>query len=163
MINKLCIIGGTSLLESSFFKDYRLITAKTAYGEVTLFNRDNVYFIQRHLGNLPPHQINYRGYIQAAADLGVKNIIGIYSVGSLKKKIRPEKILIPHDFISPFTISTFFDGKIIHIKPCFSKNLINLISRACKKTRVSFYNRGVYLQTFGPRLETPAEIKMFSR
>lgn len=162
-MNNLCIIGGTSLQKSSLFKDYRQIAVKTDYGQITLFNKNNYYFIQRHLGDVPPHQINYRGYIQAATDLGVKNIIGVYSVGSLKKKIKPGKVLIPHDFISPFNISTFFDGKIIHIKPCFSKKLRNLINAVCKKTNTLFCGQGVYLQTFGPRLETPAEIKLFSK
>lgn len=163
MSEKTCIIAGTSLLESELFSAFDKISANNSYGKVNLYKQGDVFYIQRHEGNTPPHQINYRSYTQALADAGIKKIISISSVGSLKKSIKSPSLLLPYDFISPWQIPTFYDNEIKHITPAFSEDVRKLLAGVAEKLNISVYDKGVYLQAKGPRLETKAEIRMFAR
>ncbi|TSC53384.1 MAG: 5'-methylthioadenosine phosphorylase [Parcubacteria group bacterium LiPW_39] len=163
MKQKICIIGGTSLMESKIFAGWAKIAVKNKYGRVNIYQKGSVIFVQRHEGNVPPHKINYRAYIQALADRGVKKIISVNSVGSLKKSIKVPGLLLPHDFISPWHIPTFFNNEIKHVRPQFSERLRNVIIKCCRRLKTPIYERGIYWQAIGPRFETPAEIKMLAR
>jgi len=163
MTKKICIIGGTSLLDSDILNGFKKITAKNKYGRINLFQKENIFFIQRHDGGTPPHRINYKAYIQFLFESGVKNIISINSVGSLKKKFKPGNLIVPHDFISPWNIPTFFDDEVKHVLVDFNKDLRQLLYKGVKKVDANVYNRGVYMQAIGPRWETSAEIRMFAK
>ncbi len=85
MKEKTAIIGGTGFLESPLMEKASKETVETRYGRVTIFNAGRFWFVQRHYGNVPPHAINYRGYIEALAGKGVKKIISVTSVGLSKE------------------------------------------------------------------------------
>lgn len=163
MKQKICLIGGSGLMSSDLFNDFKPVKIKNKYGRAVIFRQDNVFFIQRHLGNLPPHRINFKAYFKALADLSVKQIISFNSVGSLKKGIKMPSFLIPHDCICLSGNQTFFDDEIIPTAPVFSKKLREFLMEIVAMAKVPTYKKGVYLQTVGPRFETAAEIKMFSR
>lgn len=163
MNQKLCLIGGSSLMSSQIFKDFKPIKIKNKYGRTVIFRRGDIFFIERHLGDLPPHQINFKAYFKALADLGVKKIISFNSVGSLKKNIKVPSLLIPSDFICLSGNQTLFDNKIVHTTPIFLEELRASLIKACNQINLPIYKKGVYLQTSGPRFETAAEIKMFSK
>jgi len=120
------------------------------------------FFLPRHGpdGKVPPHRINHRAHLFALKDLGVKAIIGVNSTGSLRKDLPPGKIVIPHDFLSPWSILSFFDGEAFHVTPSLDEGLREKLIEAAEKARVDFAREGVYVQTLGPRLETKAEIAM---
>ncbi|MFA6306177.1 MAG: MTAP family purine nucleoside phosphorylase, partial [Candidatus Gracilibacteria bacterium] len=160
---KICFIGGTSLLNSEIFSGFKKISVKNKFGKVSLYRHKDIFFIQRHEGGLPPHALNYKGYIQAISDLGVQRIISLNSSGALKRSLRVPSIMIPDDFIGFWNIPTFFDSEIFHITPKFSENIRRDIIRTAKELKISVRARGVYFQTTGPRLETPAEIRMMSK
>jgi 5'-methylthioadenosine phosphorylase len=71
-------------------------------------------------------------------------------------------LLIPHDFISPWNIPTFFHHEIRHTTPRLIKKLSLYPRKITKSLKINIKMGGVYLQSIGPRLETPAEIRMFS-
>jgi 5'-methylthioadenosine phosphorylase len=149
------------------------IIIETIYGNVKIFFKkiegNEFFFINRHgeNKNIPPHNINYRANIQALKLCNIKNIISIFAVGSLKKNIEIGDFVIPDDFID-FTKNrclTYFEDNRIHLDmnypfcPSIRKYLIeNCIINEENK----IHKRGIYLATEGPRLETPAEIKLFS-
>src|SRR3989344_6270511 len=99
MREKICLIGGAGLRSSGMFKDFKPVEAKNKYGRAVIFRRGDVCFIERHLLNLPPRQINFKAYFKALADLGVKKIISFNSVGAFKKNIKIPGLMAPHDFI----------------------------------------------------------------
>jgi len=162
MNNKICIIGGTSLLGSKIFKNYEIISVNNNYGQAKLYRNNNIFFIQRHLGDIPPHAINYKSYIQVLFDLKIKKIISINSVGSLKESISPSSFLVPDDFIGLWNIPSLYNNSIHHSIPIFSNELKNIIISAAKKAGVPVRKKGVYFQSTGPRLETPAEVKFMA-
>jgi 5'-methylthioadenosine phosphorylase len=85
----------------------------------------------------------------------------------MNKNIQPGDFVIPHDFID-FTKTrelTFFDNKRVHVDLTnpFCSSLRKSLIKSCKKVRgANNFEKGVYLTTEGPRLETAAEIDFFS-
>ena len=122
-------------------------------------------FIRRHgpEHTIPPHKINHRANIYALKSIGVEHVISIGSVGSLKEGIKPPAIVIPEDYISPFRVDTFYDEKVEHITPEMDDVLRNSLRESALSLGMDVHFGGVYLQTLGPRLETKAEIRMYSR
>jgi len=159
----LCLIGGTGLMQSDLFKDFKPVKVKNKYGRAIIFRQGDIFFIQRHYGNLPPHQINFRAYFQALANLNVKKIISFNSAGALKKSLKINSLMVPHDFICLNAGPTFFDERIVHTTPLISENLREFLIKICRQAKAPVYGQGVYLQTAGSRFETAAEVKMFSR
>jgi len=165
------IISGHKIPD--LIKDSEKIMVETPFGDILVeafeLGEHEIFFINRHgeKSNLPPHKVNYLANIQAFASSHVECILSIGTVGSMKKNIQPGYFVVPHDFID-FTKSrqqTFFDNKRVHIdmsKP-FCPSLRESLIKNCKKTKgVNIHEKGVYLATEGPRLETASEIKFFS-
>lgn len=123
-----------------------------------------VVFLSRHgLGHrIPPHRLNHRANLWALKELGATAILATASTGSLKKVIHPGSFVVPHDFVAFWTIPTFHDDEVVHATPVLDPGLRDALVSAGKDTKASIRGRGVYVQTSGPRLETPAEIRHFA-
>jgi 5'-methylthioadenosine phosphorylase len=165
------IICGSELNELT--KNSEKISIETKYGDVIVknkkLNNNEIFFINRHgeNNNIPPHKINYRGNILALKSCNIKNIISIFTVGSMKKNIKKGDLLIPDDFID-FTksrIQTYYENERVHIDMSypFCHSLRKLLIESCKiSNNIKIHNKGIYFTTEGPRLETASEIKFFS-
>jgi 5'-methylthioadenosine phosphorylase len=85
----------------------------------------------------------------------------------MKKSIRTGDFLIPDDFID-FTksrILTFYKNDRIHMDMSypFCQSLRKLLINSSKiADNIKIHDKGVYLTTEGPRLETVSEINFFS-
>ena len=140
-MNKYAIIGGSGL------KDYQ---------------NKNIFFLQRHGENVPPHKINHKRNISLLKDKNITHVIGVCSVGSLKSSIVPGDIILPHDYINLNNIITFYDETAEHIVPEINKELREKIISTANSINLKILDKGIYIQTMGPRFETEAEINMFS-
>ena len=169
---KIGILCGHSM--PKLMKKPEKIRVDTPYGDIIIslstVGNHEVYFIQRHgeLGNLPPHRVNHLGNIQALAASHVTNVFSIGTVGSMKKTLRPGDLILPHDFID-ITKSrpmTFFNDRRVHMDMTepFCPSLRELLIVSGRKNKdANFHEKGVYLVTEGPRLETAAEITLYSQ
>lgn len=157
------IIGGTIFFKNKLIEGLEKKTVKTNYGNVDVFVKDKIIFIPRHgiNNNIPPHKVNHKANISAFKELGIKNIIGAGSSGSLKKEIKLPSVAVPCDYINIYDISTFYDDKIVHITPGLSEELRKKIIKSAQNLNFNIIDKGIYIQAKGPRLETRAEIKMF--
>jgi 5'-methylthioadenosine phosphorylase len=166
---KIGVISGHRLLLGEKMEE---VILETPYGNTKveryiLKDRD-ILFINRHgeKSNLPPHRINYLANIQAFASANVEYILGIGTVGSMKEKIKPGDFVIPHDFMdcTKSRRLSFFNHKRVHIDMTnpFCPTLRELLKESCNKIGNTFHDKGVYLVTEGPRLETASEIRFFS-
>ena len=160
---RLGIIGGTNLFgtKTEFLEAANEREVDTKYGTVYLISAAaDVVFIPRHgkTRNIPPHRMNYKAYLAAFRDLGVENIIGVTSVGSLKRDIKPQSLVVPHDYISLCSIPTFYDDELVHVTSGLDEQLRTAIIEVATDFDAAVITRGVYFQTPGPRLETRAEI-----
>ncbi|MFZ2070885.1 MAG: MTAP family purine nucleoside phosphorylase [Halobacteriota archaeon] len=158
---RLGIIGGTSLFGTRLLEGAQAKEVKTIYGSVYLLVTAACVFIPRHgkATNIPPHRINYRANIMAFKELGIEEVIGATSAGSLKRDIKPRSLVVPHDYINLCSIPTFYEHKLVHITPSLDEGLRTAIITVAKEVvRDRLVKQGVYFQTQGPRLETRAEI-----
>lgn len=151
---------------SDLFQNSAVKKMKNEYGDAAVFITDKTAMVLRH-GNDPqkhilPHLINYRANVKALKDIGVKEIVGINSTGSLKKNLRPGIIVIPDDFITLTATPTLFKNKSVHITPSLNEGVREKLIKAALKKKLKVIKKGTYWQTQGPRLETKAEIRMMT-
>jgi len=143
------------------------IDIATPYGNVgaissRISGRDAV-FIPRHgdKHHLPPHRINYRAIISAAAATGAERVIAINTVGSMISP--PGSFVIPNDIIE-FTKSrtpTFYEDRAVHVDMSepYCPEIRNVLIESCRAEGHEPYE-GVYVCTEGPHFETRAQIRM---
>lgn len=160
------IIGGTGIYE---FGD-SILNLETPYGDVSLWysqnNKQEIFFLPRHEKEhcVPPHKVNYMGNIHALRSCRVERIIALSTVGSMRKEMKVGDIFIPLDFIDYTKRNiTFFENEAVHVDMSqpFCPEVRNILMAIAKK--YAKVHEGTYVVTEGPRLETKAEIHMFSK
>jgi len=161
------VLSGTIMMEKSRrIQESRKKPVRNQFGEALAMISDEIVFILRH-GYDPaeyvlPHRVNYRANLQAMKDLGVTEVIGVNSTGSLKKDLPPGMIVIPDDFITLTSTPTIHQNKAVHITPSLHEGVRKKLIAAAKTAEIPMIDKGVYWQVTGPRLETRAEIRMMS-
>jgi purine nucleoside phosphorylase len=159
------IAGGNFAPEGMEITEQRVM--ETPYGApsdsftIGRLGKREIAFLARHgAQGIPPHRINHRANIYALKKLEVTEVIGVNSVGSLREEIPPGWIVIPHDYLSPWAMPSFYEDRVVHITPALDAGLRERLIRAAQGSGAAFVPEGIYVQTIGPRLETVAEIAM---
>lgn len=164
------IIGGTGVYDPGLLKNAVQKKIGTPYGApsdlITIgdYNGIRIAFLPRHGSNhyLPPHKVPYRANIWALKQLGVKRIIAPCAVGSLRKEIPPQYLMITDQFVD-FTKNrdySFYDGgQVCHISVAnpFCQELRNLAIEKAKKLNIKCFDKGTLVCIQGPRYSTKAE------
>jgi 5'-methylthioadenosine phosphorylase len=162
------IISGTVLLQGKgIFAGLREKTVETEFGRSTVFCSADIVFIARH-GTDPhrhilPHLINHEANLAALKELGVREILGVHSTGTLKRRLKPGMLVVPDDYILPGTGPTVVREKATHIIPVLSTKVRRKWLEAARDSALSCVDGAIYWQTVGPRFETRAEIAMISQ
>ena len=126
------------------------------------------YFLPRHGAGhgIPPHASNYRAKVQALAERGVTDVVGLGAVGGIAADCGPLRLCVPDQLID-YTwgrLSTFYDGAdgdVVHVDftapltPSLRARLLTAGAGSGLDVRAG----GTYGVTQGPRLETAAEIR----
>ena len=172
------VIGGTGLnkIEELIIEKQEVI--ETPYGATSgllsfgSLEKKKFIFLARHGGehNIPPHLINYQANIWALNSVGVKNLIGINTVGSINVEFMPGDFVFPNQVID-YTSSrknTFFDGDINPVKHIDFTNPFDKILREkfiyiANFLKFKNHSHSTYACVEGPRLETFAEINRYEK
>ena len=165
------IIGGTGLyrMEALQVKESREVS--TPFGPPSspivlgVLRGREVAFLARHglHHDLLPGEINYRANIWALKSVGVRTVIGVSAVGSLREEVRPGDISIPTqylDFTKGQRAATFFGkGMVAHISTAqpVCGTTAALIARVARSLGISVHENKTYVCVEGPRLGTRAE------
>lgn len=94
---------------------------------------------------------------------GVTHIAAFGSVGSLRETLMPGSILVPSDFFAPFRVVTFHEEEQRFIVPGFQEEWRKSVIRFLVKAELHPIEQGVYVETLGPRFETPAEVRFLAQ
>jgi 5'-methylthioadenosine phosphorylase len=170
---KIGIIGGAGIYK--LFSNTTEKDVKTPYGppsekvSIGVLSEKNVAFIPRYgkKHSIPPHNINHRANIYALRSLGVENIISIASVSIINTNIKIGDFIIIDDFLDftgePHTFYDVFKKEPVHVDMTypFSVTLRSFLIEICKEKNYTFHERGIYVNTIGPRLGTPAEVRAY--
>ncbi|TLZ57974.1 MAG: MTAP family purine nucleoside phosphorylase [Methanobacteriota archaeon] len=163
------IIGGSALGDAFELEEEQARFLVTPHGapsdppRVGMHAGVQVAFLPRHGKDhrIPPHKLNHRANLWALKEIGATYVIGTSSTGSLKKTIRPGSFVVPDDFVGFWDIPTYYDDRVVHSTPSLDPSVRAALSEAAKDAKAVVRDRGVYVQTTGPRLETRAEIAFF--
>jgi 5'-methylthioadenosine phosphorylase len=108
-----------------------------------------------------PHRIDHVANLRALADAGCDRILAIGSVGGLKPELGPGTFISPDDFIAlDAEPVTALEGLEAHRVPGFDPEWRGAVLDAVASAVPEIRDGGVYWQTRGPRLETPAEVRL---
>jgi len=164
------IIGGSGLYTMAGLQGAREVRIRTPFGDpsdalvVGHLEGQPVAFLARHgRGHrILPSEINFRANIYAMKILGVKRIISVSAVGSLKEDLKPLDFLIPDQFYdrTRLRVATFFGGGVVaHVSfdhpTC--PQLSGVLGDACNRAKVKVHRGGTYVCIEGPQFSTLAE------
>lgn len=167
------VIGGSGLYQMQALTHTQEHDIDTPYGKPSglivtgkVAGRQ-VAFLPRHgKGHrLIPTEIPYRANIYALKSLGVRYLISVSAVGSLRDEIRPLDIVLPDQFIdlTKQRVSTFFgDGAVAHVsmaQPVCS-TLSDILAQSILSLNLadtSLHKGGAYVCIEGPAFSSLSE------
>ncbi len=165
------IVGGSGLYEMEGFEEISEQSIKTPFGDPSdklvsgrIAGR-RVCFLPRHgVGHrLMPHEINHRANIWALRSLGVRWVISVTAVGSLREELAPREIVVPDQLIDRTGTAgkhTFFgNGIAAHIgfADPYCSELREILLTAARSLAPKVHDGGAYLCMNGPAFSTRAE------
>lgn len=135
------------------------IEAETRSGPVALLDAGSHLVLQRHGldGYTPPHRIDHVAHLEALASLGCDRVLAVSSVGSLRPDLGVGATLCPDDFIALHLGLTAAGDEHGHLVAAFDPAWRESVMAAWGEPTV---DGGTYWQAIGPRLETPAEVRL---
>ncbi|MCC6368224.1 MAG: S-methyl-5'-thioadenosine phosphorylase [Bryobacterales bacterium] len=168
------IIGGSGLYAMPGFEAHEEVNIETPWGNpsdayiVGSLSGKKVAFLARHgRGHrISPSELNFRANIYGFKKLGVKYIISLSAVGSLKEEHKPLQFVLPDQFFDRTRgrVSTFFgEGCVAHISFAdpICEDLAAIVLDACKESGVDAKKGGAYLCMEGPAFSTKAESNVY--
>lgn len=168
------IIGGSGLYEIEGFTDVEEVAVETPFGPpsdslmVGTLDGKKVAFLPRHgRGHrILPHELNFRANVFAMKSLGVKWILSVSAVGSLKEEYEPLHMVVPDQFVDRTRVrhSTFFGrGLVAHVAFAhpFCPHLSRVMAEACRATGATVHEGGTYICIEGPLFSTRAESELY--
>ena len=154
------IIAGTGLPDA--IDSGQRVDVDTPWGAVEVAHRRerdiDLFFVQRHgRARLAPHRIVHRANVEALARCGVDAVFAMNAVGALDPALPAPSLFVPDDLIDLRKTTETFHDRAVHVDMThpYCPTLRTLLADHAA-TRES----GVYVAVEGPRLETPAEIRM---
>ncbi|RMH59289.1 MAG: S-methyl-5'-thioadenosine phosphorylase [Zetaproteobacteria bacterium] len=174
--SRIGIIGGSGLYDLDGLDVCDELAIETPFGDpsdklvLARYGDVEVVFLPRHgRGHrIPPHRINYRANIYAMKVAGVREIVSISAVGSLREEIAPGDFVIVDQFVdrTQARAATFFDGPIVaHVSMAdpVCRRLRHRLIRACEEVEIPLHTKGTYLVMQGPQFSSRAESELYRR
>jgi len=168
------VIGGSGLYEMEGIENITRHRISTPFGDPSdeiiegILSGKRVCFLPRHgTGHrLLAHEINHRANIWALRSLGVRWLVSVTAVGSLREEIPPRMLVVPDQLVDRtgrFADSTFFGGGIaahVGFAEPYSAGMRRLLWQAATGLTTNARDGGTYLCMNGPAFSTRAEAKM---
>jgi len=167
----LAVLGGTGFYEMEGMSDVEEHQIATPFGDpsdsifVGTFEGRRVAFLARHgRGHrLLPGELPQRANFWALKTLGVRRVVGVSAVGSLRPYYEPGHMVIPDQLMDRTRHDrgeTFFgNGIVAHVSfgEPFSAELRDMLIEATRRTGVAAHYEGTYVAIEGPAFGTRAE------
>jgi 5'-methylthioadenosine phosphorylase len=165
------VIGGSGLYAMEGLEEVERVELTTPFGAPsdtyilgTIAGR-RVAFLPRHgVGHrLMPSEVPSQANIYGFKQLGVRWLISVSAVGSLREEYAPGHVVIPDqlfDRTKGIRAPTFFgDGLVVHVafdKP-FDRQLSDVLEQAAGAAGATVHRGGTYVCMEGPQFSTLAE------
>ena len=171
----IAVIGGSGFYDMPGLENARDEAVETPFGapsdEIRVGTLDgvSVAFLPRHgRGHrIPPVAVNSRANIWALKTLGVRWILSVSAVGSMREHIHPLDVVVPDQLVdhTRHRKLTFFDdpGLVVHVgmgKP-FSQKLSAIAADAAEAAGGTVHRGGSYLCIEGPQFSSQGESELY--
>ena len=169
----IAIIGGSGLYQMQDLTNKRSVSIPTPYGtpsdDIVLgeLNGVKVAFLTRHgQGHkFTPSEVPYRANIYALKTLGVRYVISVSAVGSLREALKPLDMVIPDQMIdmTKYRSSSFFgEGAVAHVAMAdpLCPKVADILTRAYTQAQIAegqCHAKATYVCIEGPQFSTRAE------
>ena len=174
------IIGGSGLYQMEGMQDAQEHRLHTPFGEPSdvivtgSMHGVGVAFLARHgrSHRLLPSEVPYRANIYALKDLGVRYVLSVSAVGSLREDFKPLDMVLPDQFIdmTKRRESSFFgNGAVAHVSmaqpvcaqvsAALARAVHLVLGAESAQTRggITLHQGGTYVCMEGPQFSTQAE------
>lgn len=167
------VLGGSGLYQMDGLTNVREVVMDTPYGKPSdaiykgTLNGTHVAFLARHgRGHrLLPSEVPYRANLYALKSMGIRYLISVSAVGSLREDIKPLDMVLPNQFIdlTRNRISTFFgDGAVAHVSMAqpVCPSMTELLAKAVEEESfdgLTLHREGTYVCIEGPSFSSLAE------
>ena len=168
------IIGGSGLYEMDGISNLESVEIDTPFGRpsdaITVGSLDGVpvAFLPRHgRGHrINPTGIPFRANIYALKTLGVRRVISISAVGSLKEELAPLDLVVPDQLIDRTRQrdATFFDeGIVAHVSLAdpYCPAASPVVTGEARQLGITVHPAGTLVVIEGPAFSTRAESFMY--
>ncbi len=168
------IIGGSGLYDLEGLENIRELKLDTPFGEPSdryvmgEYNGVRVAFLPRHgRGHrLIPSELNYRANIFGFKLLGVRRILAVTAVGSLRGDIKPLDLVLPDQFFDRTSQrrSTFFGGGLaahVSFAQPVCPDLVQLVYEKARAAGATVHLGGSLICIEGPAFSTKAESRVY--
>ena len=172
MSPNIAIIGGTGFYE--LLSSAVEVELDTPYGSPSspistgIIGDREIAFLPRHgkKHEYLPHEVPYRANLWALRELGVEQIIGFNTVGSLQAEYRRGDFVLCDQFVERTwgRADTFYGaGRGAHLSPAdpFCQRLRRLALEALADDAGTLHPEATVVVTQGPRFQTRAESRWF--
>lgn len=171
----LAVMGGSGFYEMPGLSDVEEVAVETPFGSpsdhvrIGTLEGARVAFLARHgRGHtLLPSELPQRANFWALKWLGVRRVLAISAVGSLREDFRPGDMVVPDQLIDRTRAnrpSTFFgDGVVAHVglaEP-FSEPMRQGAIAAARAAGATVRDGGTYIVMEGPAFGTRAESELY--
>jgi 5'-methylthioadenosine phosphorylase len=170
------IIGGSGLYDIKELENKQTIEVDTPFGKpsspivIGEVKGHKLAFLARHgIGHIySPSEVNYRANIYAFKSLGIRAIVSVSAVGSLREDYAPGHIIVPdqvYDNTKERQRSFFGEGMVVHVSPAdpFCPCLSNLMLQALREQDAVVHQGGTLITIEGPRFSTRGESETFRK
>lgn len=140
-------------------------TIATTRGPVEIADHGPFVVVRRHGHDrfVPAHRLDHHRTIEAIAAADCDRVLALNSVGSLRPDWPVGTVVAVDDFVAPWIAPSFHDDEHGHSVPGIDLDWHDALVAAWRDTSdVPLIDRGIYVQTTGPRFETRAEIRWFA-
>ncbi len=171
---RLGVLGGSGLYQMDGVTDVEWLSIDTPFGPpsdqiaVGRLEGTPVAFLARHgRGHRKaPHELPYRANIWALKSVGVRWLVSVSAVGSMREAIVPGDVVMVDQFIDRTRVraSTFFeDGVVAHVS--FADPVCEVLRgamvAAAADEGISHHDGGTYVCIEGPSFSTRAESLLY--
>lgn len=172
---QLGVLGGSGLYRMADLEDVEEVRITTPFGEpsdtITIGTLQGlrIAFVPRHgrAHQHSPSRVPARANFWALKALGVRWVVSVSAVGSLREEVRPLDFVVP-DQVVDRTVRrprSFFDeeGPVVHValdEP-FCPELRTALVQAAIAAGPRVHERGTYLCIEGPQFSTKAESYLY--
>lgn len=168
------VVGGSGLYDMDGLEKVERLRVGTPFGDPSdeivagCLHGRRVCFLPRHGAghHLLPHEINHKANIWALRSLGVRWLLCVTAVGSLREQLAPRHLVIPDQLLDRTGSAarhTFFGNGIeahVGFADPYCGDLRSLLLQSARAHTDQVHDGGTYLCMNGPAFSTRAEARM---